>query len=117
LATTLRELRLRAGLSQRQLASRMSVPRTWVSKFELERCVPTVPNLARIAGALGLSVCELFVQCERRRGESHAGLLDELLSDPFVAALAIYVPSLTGPQRRTVLAELSVMVHSRRRAA
>ncbi len=34
LAESVRSLRLRSGLSQRQLALRMSVPRTYVSKVE-----------------------------------------------------------------------------------
>src|SRR5712692_9945025 len=37
LAASIRSLRLRNGLSQRQLATRMSVPRTYVSKIENEK--------------------------------------------------------------------------------
>src|ERR1700704_2319026 len=40
LATSIRSLRLRNGLSQRQLALRMSVPRTYVSKIENEKATP-----------------------------------------------------------------------------
>src|SRR3954465_7627783 len=36
LAASIRSLRLRNGLSQRQLATRMAVPRTYVSKIENE---------------------------------------------------------------------------------
>src|SRR5580658_5514751 len=43
LATSIRSLRLRNGLSQRQLAGRMSVPRTYVSKIENERPPPPLP--------------------------------------------------------------------------
>ncbi|MFZ0949391.1 MAG: helix-turn-helix transcriptional regulator, partial [Candidatus Sulfotelmatobacter sp.] len=42
LATSIRSLRLRSGLSQRQLAGRMSVPRTYVSKIENEKATPTL---------------------------------------------------------------------------
>src|SRR5580698_5811682 len=49
LATSIRSLRLRGGLSQRQLAGRMSVPRTYVSKIENEKATPTLSSLERLA--------------------------------------------------------------------
>lgn len=48
LAQSIRNLRLRGGMSQRQLALRMSVPRTYVSKIENEKATPTL-----FAGAFG----------------------------------------------------------------
>src|SRR5579871_6940522 len=42
LAASIRSMRLRNGLSQRQLAARMSVPRTYVSKIENEKATPTL---------------------------------------------------------------------------
>jgi len=47
LANTIRSLRLRSGLSQRQLAGRMSVPRTYVSKIENEKATPAGNATAR----------------------------------------------------------------------
>ena len=44
LAASIRSLRLRSGLSQRQLAGRMSVPRTYVSKIENEKATPTLSS-------------------------------------------------------------------------
>src|SRR5215813_9705898 len=52
LAAAIRSLRLRNGLSQRQLASRMAVPRTYVSKIENEKATPTLSSLERLARAL-----------------------------------------------------------------
>ena len=49
LAHSIRSLRLRNGLSQRQLALRMSVPRTYVSKIENEKATPTLSSLERLA--------------------------------------------------------------------
>ena len=60
LATSIRSLRLRSGLSQRQLAGRMSVPRTYVSKIENEKATPTLSSLERLARALEVSVPELL---------------------------------------------------------
>ena len=54
LATSIRSLRLRNGLSQRQLATRMSVPRTYVSKIENDKATPTLSSLERLARALDL---------------------------------------------------------------
>jgi len=42
LATSIRSMRLRNGLSQRQLAGRMAVPRTYVSKIENEKAAYAV---------------------------------------------------------------------------
>ncbi len=58
LAQSIRNLRLRSGLSQRQLALRMSVPRTYVSKIENEKATPTLSSLERLARALEVSVPE-----------------------------------------------------------
>ncbi len=49
LAHSIRSLRLRGGMSQRQLALRMSVPRTYVSKIENEKATPTLSSLERLA--------------------------------------------------------------------
>src|SRR5512142_2976646 len=51
-AQAIRMLRQRTGLSQRQLALRMGVPRTYVSKIENEKATPTLSSLARLADAL-----------------------------------------------------------------
>jgi transcriptional regulator with XRE-family HTH domain len=105
LATTLRELRLRAGLSQRQLAARMPVPRSYVSKLENEKATPTLSSLERVARALGVTVPELLRECERGTDAKR----DELLADEWIAALAPHVSSLSQLQKSAVLAELSAM--------
>src|ERR1039458_1539185 len=69
LATSIRSLRLRNGLSQRQLAGRMSVPRTYVSKIENEKATPTLSSLERLARALEVTVPDLLSGGERNRQE------------------------------------------------
>ena len=54
LASSIRQLRLRSGLSQRQLATRMAVPRTYVSKIERGVCRVDVVELIGICEVLGL---------------------------------------------------------------
>ena len=60
LAASIRSMRLRNGLSQRQLALRMSVPRTYVSKIENEKATPTLSSLERLARALEVTVPDLL---------------------------------------------------------
>jgi len=67
LAASIRSLRLRSGLSQRQLAGRMSVPRTYVSKIENEKATPTLSSLERLARALEVTVPDLLSGGERNR--------------------------------------------------
>src|SRR6266404_5476133 len=55
-ALAIRTLRHRAGLSQRQLALRMNVPRTYVSKIENDKATPTLSSLERLARALEVAV-------------------------------------------------------------
>src|SRR3974377_1653968 len=70
LANSIRSLRLRNGLSQRQLASRMSVPRTYVSKIENEKATPTLSSLDRLARALEVTVPGLLRGGETARQEA-----------------------------------------------
>src|SRR5574338_391849 len=83
LAASIRSLRLRNGLSQRQLATRMSVPRTYVSKIENEKATPTLSSLERLAKALEVDVTELITGGMAGREAE----LRELTQDPFVSEL------------------------------
>src|SRR5213078_3495591 len=101
LAASIRAMRLRNGLSQRQLAGRMSVPRTYVSKIENEKATPTLSSLERLARALEVSVPYLLSGGERNRQEEIA----ELLKDQFIAELLPFVSQLNGLQMPTFLAK------------
>src|SRR5260370_35216547 len=78
LATSIRSLRLRNGLSQRQLAGRMSVPRTYVSKIENEKATPTLSSLERLARALEVTVPELLTG----GGKERSGRIHEPAREP-----------------------------------
>lgn len=56
----LRDLRKRAGLSQEELAHEAGLDRTYVSGIERGVRNPSLRNIARLAGALGIHVRELF---------------------------------------------------------
>ena len=87
LATSIRSLRLRSGLSQRQLAGRMSVPRTYVSKIENEKATPTLSSLERLARALEVTVPELLSGGEKSRQDE----ISDLLKDQFIAEILPFV--------------------------
>src|SRR5208337_1666258 len=112
-AMAIRSLRLRSGLSQRQLALRMGVPRTYVSKIENEKATPTLSSLARLADALTVSVPELLTACTPSRDDE----INELLADPFIAEMAAFTKQLDGMQRTSVLAQIRDMVAHPRRGA
>jgi transcriptional regulator with XRE-family HTH domain len=58
-AGQVREIRKARHLSQRQLAGRMQVPRTYISKIENGKAIPTLGSLERLASALEVDVCHL----------------------------------------------------------
>ena len=64
-------------MSQRQLALRMSVPRTYVSKIENEKATPTLSSLERLARALEVSVPMLLSGGERNRQEESRELMED----------------------------------------
>ncbi len=74
-ASQVREMRRARHLSQRQLAGRMQVPRTYISKIENGKAIPTLGSLERLANALGVEMRQL-VRDERSRRD------EEVDSDP-----------------------------------
>ncbi|PYX43693.1 MAG: transcriptional regulator [Acidobacteria bacterium] len=77
LAASIRALRLRNGLSQRQLATRMAVPRTYVSKIENEKAMPTLSSLQRLATALQVSMADLLKGANRTLEDEIADLMQD----------------------------------------
>jgi len=64
----------------RQLAGRMGVPRTYVSKIENEKATPTLSSLERLARALEVGVPDLLSGGERSRQEEVNELMKISLS-------------------------------------
>jgi transcriptional regulator with XRE-family HTH domain len=85
------------GLTQNALARRMDVPRTYISKVEMCRIVPTIATMYRIAGALGIEVEHLL--CDAR---IHPCELAAIAKDPFPREIALLAEKL-NPQQRAVL--------------
>src|SRR5271170_7018747 len=71
-AGQVREIRRARHLSQRQLAGRMQVPRTYISKIENGKAIPTLGSLERLATALNVGICHLVRDARSRREEEVA---------------------------------------------
>src|ERR1700733_735996 len=113
LAQSIRSLRLRNGMSQRQLALRMSVPRTYVSKIENEKATPTLSSLERLARALEVTVPELLSGGEKSRQDE----ISDLVKDQFIAEILPFVSQLNGMQMSSVLTQLRDLTVRPRRTA
>jgi transcriptional regulator with XRE-family HTH domain len=73
-AALLQLARLKAGLSQRQLAERVGVPTTMISAYERDRRQPTLPTLLRLLRAAGF---ELTMRLEPyETADEEVGVLD-----------------------------------------
>src|SRR5204863_9924842 len=113
IAMAIRSLRLRSGLSQRQLALRMAVPRTYVSKIENDKATPTLSSLERLAKALEVTVPELLSGGERSRQEE----IGELIKDQYIAELLPFVSQLNGMQMSSILTQVRDLTVRPRRSA
>jgi transcriptional regulator with XRE-family HTH domain len=112
-ASTIRMLRQKSGLSQRQLALRMQVPRTYVSKIENEKAMPTLSSLQRLATALEVSMADLL------KGSSHTLEDDiaDLMQDEFIAEVVQYLDKLDSMQRSSLMAQMRDLSVRLRRSA
>jgi transcriptional regulator with XRE-family HTH domain len=112
-ATQVRELRRARHLSQRQLAARMEVPRTYISKIENGKAVPTLGSLERLATALNVEVRQLVCDARSRREEQVAAIF----ADPFLADVANLLPQLDQLKLTRFLSVVRDVASGRRRAA
>jgi transcriptional regulator with XRE-family HTH domain len=112
-ATAVRDLRHVRNLSQRQLAARMNVPRTYISKIENGKAMPTLSSLDRLARALQVDISSLLRDAtNRHREESNV-----LMADPFISEIAHYASQLDALQRSIFLNHVRELAAGRRRTA
>jgi transcriptional regulator with XRE-family HTH domain len=95
LGARIRELRKQRSLSQRGLASLMNVPRTYISKIETGRAIPSLASMERLATALRVRITVLLLDSSARR----AAHLSALLADPFLAEIASVLPRMDALAR------------------
>jgi transcriptional regulator with XRE-family HTH domain len=112
-AGQVREIRRARHLSQRQLAGRMQVPRTYISKIENGKAIPTLGSLERLANALEVDICQLVRDSRSRREEEVAAIL----ADPFLAEIAAMLPRLESLHRTLIYGAVRDAATGRRRTA
>jgi transcriptional regulator with XRE-family HTH domain len=110
-AAAVRDLRHVRNLSQRQLAARMGVPRTYISKIENGKAMPTLSSLDRLARALQVDISALLRDAPTRHRDESA----VLLTDPFLAEVAKYTAHLTSTQKSIFLNHVRELAQSRNR--
>jgi transcriptional regulator with XRE-family HTH domain len=98
-ARAVRKLRHERSLSQRQLAGRMQVPRTYISKIENGKAIPTLSSLKRLADALGTPIASLVQDARSQREQARA----DVLCDAFLCEVLPLVASMNAFQRQVVL--------------
>jgi transcriptional regulator with XRE-family HTH domain len=112
-AGQVRDIRRARHLSQRQLAGRMQVPRTYISKIENGKAIPTLGSLERLADALQVDVCQLVRDSRSRRDDEVA----QILADPFLAEIAALLPQLDSLQKTLFYGALRDRATGQRRTA
>jgi len=112
-AGQVREIRRARHLSQRQLAGRMQVPRTYISKIENGKAIPTLGSLERLARALEVDMSQLVRDSHSRRDEEVAAIL----ADPLLAEIAVLLPHLDSLHRTLLYGSARDMATGRRRTA
>jgi transcriptional regulator with XRE-family HTH domain len=112
-AAAVRDLRLVRNLSQRQLAARMGVPRTYISKIENGKAMPTLSSLDRLAKALEVDMSALLRDATAR----HSNETAVLMTDPFLAEIATYTSQLDELQKSIFLNHVRELAAGRRRTA
>src|ERR1700745_299755 len=112
-ARAVRDARRGRNLSQRQLAGRMQVPRTYISKIENGKAMPTLSSLERLSAALQVDICELLRDGRSRQHEEMA----EILADHFLREISPYVSRMDAYHRSIFLNQVRDMALGRRRLA
>ena len=112
-ATQVRDIRRARHLSQRQLAGRMMVPRTYISKIENGKAIPTLGSLERLAQALEVDICQLVRDARSRREEEVAAIFN----DPFLAEIAAALPQLDSLHRTLLMSAARDAAMGQRRTA
>jgi len=110
-ATAVRDLRHVRNLSQRQLAARMGVPRTYISKIENGKAMPTLSSLDRLARALQVDISALLRDANTRHHDESA----VLMTDPFLAEIAKFTAHLTSTQKSIFLNHVRELAQGRTR--
>ena len=92
---------------------RMGVPRTYISKIENGKAMPTLSSLDRLARALQVDISALLRDASTRHRDEAA----VLMADPFLAEIAVYASQLDALQKSIFLNHVRELATGRRRTA
>ena len=113
----IKQLRQKAGLTQEQLASRLSVSAQSISKWETGTTMPDISLLPAISGELGVSIDELFdlsIDQKLQRIERRLDIEEEFTNDVFFEYESFLKTQLDEhSDRRKVLSLLANLYHQR----
>lgn len=65
IGSKIKELRLKAALTQEELADRCELTKGYISQLENDNTSPSIATLEDIVSALGTSLVELFANCDK----------------------------------------------------
>jgi len=91
----------------------MQVPRTYISKIENGKAIPTLGSLERLANALEVDMSQLVRDTRSCREEEVAAIL----ADPFLGEIAALLPHLEPLQRTLFYGAVRDAATGRRRSA
>ena len=89
----------------------MGVPRTYISKIENGKAMPTLSSLDRLARALQVDISALLRDAPRRHQDETA----LLTADPFLAEIAKYAAHLTSTQKAIFVNHVRELAQGRAR--
>ncbi len=116
----IRQMRIKAGLTQEQLASKLGVSGQSVSKWENEITMPDISLLPDIAEAFGISIDELFdltVEQKMKRIENRIEIEEEFSDQAFKDYESFLKEQLSvNENRREALSLLASLYHHRMEA-
>ena len=98
-AQKLKEMRIRAGMSQEKLSEKVGVSRQAITKWETDKGAPDMDNLMALSDLFGVSVDELLGREARRQAD---GYLYESVTEYDVMDPKRYDVKLGGARRLTV---------------
>ena len=113
----IKQLRIKAGLTQEQLATRLSISAQSVSKWETSVTMPDISLLPLLSSELGVSIDEIFdlsVDQKLQRIEKRLDIEEEFTNDVFKEYENFLKVQLDEYQdKRTILSLLAHLYHHR----
>jgi transcriptional regulator with XRE-family HTH domain len=102
-AKNIRLLRKKSKLSQRQLAEALGIDRTYITKIERGKKLPTLALLEDLAAALNVPLVKIVCKSADSASEDE---IAELLSNELLAEIIPYVRQLSPEQRQALLEQM-----------